>query len=404
MATAMPEFTYKAARRDGSSLTGMVNAKDQSDAYRQLRSQGLTVLRVETGAAAGPASVAGATVERQSVLELTRELSVLLRAGLPIDKALKILIDMTEKPAVSQLLNQLLDTVKRGKSFSEALEPYRSSFGNFYINMARAGEASGSLSQALERLLAYLERSKEVRSSVVSALIYPAILLVVASLSIIIMLGFVVPQFEALFADMGDALPLLTQWVVGLGNWIEQYWFWLLIVLAVGVLLMRHWLKSQSGQYWISRRLLNLPIMGGILFKYEMARFARTMGTLVGNGVSLLQAIGIALETVGNPHVRADLEVLRPTVKQGGRMSQALKDSGSFSPLVVQMVRVGEESGSLDSMLLELADVFDGEVQAGVKRVLTLLEPALILFMGGAIALIIIAILMGILSVNDLAI
>jgi general secretion pathway protein F len=298
----------------------------------------------------------------------------------------------------------VLKSVKDGKALSVALEPYAALFGRFYLSMVRSGEASGEMSSVLDRLVAHLEEAKANRDSVVSALIYPAILLVVAVLSIVVMLAFVVPQFETLFDDMGDSLPVLTRVVINAADFVKG-WFWLLaILIAAAVFAVRNWLRSDSGRERWHAQLLALPLAGGIVFEFEMARFARTLGTLLGNGVPLLKAIDIAIETVGNVVLRRSLGVLPPAVKAGQRMSVALADSKMFTPMVIQMTRVGEESGALDTMMLELAKVFDDHVNAGVKRSLTLLEPVLILTMGALIAVIIIAILMGILSVNDLAV
>jgi general secretion pathway protein F len=323
----------------------------------------------------------------------------MLRAGLPLDRALKVLIDMSVHEGMKSLLEDLLKTVKGGKGLSQAMQAYPDVFGNFYVNMVRSGEASGNLAEVLARLAEYLERAKAVRSSVVSALIYPSILLVVAVLSVTLMLGFVVPQFESLFADMGDALPLLTQGVIWVGEFIRSWGLLLLVVVVGGVFLVRRWVKTPAGKIWLDQRMLKLPVLGGVVFKYEVARFSRTLGTLIGNGVSLLQSLSIALETLDNHQMRTAFEGLAPKVKQGGRISVALAEAEVFSPMVIQMARVGEESGNLGEMMLELASVYDGEVQAEV----TLLEPLLILGLAAVIGLIIIAILMGILSVNDLA-
>lgn len=404
----MPDFTYRAVAHDGRTVSGSIAADRIEMASRQLRQQGLTLLSLEPASAGRTAAAVTGSSEKlagaDDILALTRELSVLLRAGLPIDRALKVMIDMASGDKMRALLDDLLAAVKGGKGLSQALESHRALFGNFYINMVRAGEASGHLPDVLARLLAYLENSKAVRSSVISALIYPAILLVVAILSIIAMLGFVVPQFEALFADMGDALPLLTRWVIATGDFIKGYGWLLLLITVVAVYFARNWARSEQGRSSLDARALRLPLLGAVIFKYEVAKFARTVGTLMGNGVSLLQSISIAADTVDNTQVRDALRVLEPAVKRGQRMSVALEETGVFSPMVIQMVRVGEESGSLDQMMTELAQVYDEEVQAGVKRSLTLLEPFLILTMGGTIAVVIIAILMGIMSVNDLAI
>jgi len=302
------------------------------------------------------------------------------------------------------MLEELLASVKAGKGLSQALLSYPDSFSNFYINMVRSGEASGHLAEVLTRLADYLANAKSVRSGVISALIYPGILLTVAVLSIIGMLGFVVPQFETLFNDMGDALPVLTRAVISGGEFIKSYGWLLLLLIVATVFFVRNWLNSEEGRAEFDERLLRLPLLGDVVFKYEISKFSRTVGTLLGNGVSLLQSISIAVETVDNSHIKKALNVLEPAVKRGQRMSVALDEVQVFSPMVIQMVRVGEESGSLDQMMTELAEVYDEEVQAGIKRSLTLLEPLLILVMGGTIAIVIIAILMGIMSVNDLAI
>ena len=269
--------------------------------------------------------------------------------------------------------------------------------------MVRSGEASGHLADVLAELAAYLERSKTVRASVVSALIYPAILAAVAAISVFIMLGYVVPEFEALFEDMGESLPLLTQAIVGLGDIVSAWGWLLLMVFAVAFWWVRRWAATAAGREWLDLKSLTLPLVGSIMLKYEVARFARTMGTLLHNGVAMLRATDIAVGTVGNGIVRASLGDMPNTIKRGGRLSQAL-DARVFSPVALQMVRVGEESGSLDKMLLELAQVYEAEVEDEVKRALTLLEPALILGMGGIIAVIIMGILMGILSVNTLVV
>jgi len=335
---------------------------------------------------------------------MTSELAVLLRAGLPLDRALKVLIDMAAQPQMSQLLNDLLKAVKSGKALSQALAPYEQVFGSFYINMVKAGEASGQLSDVLSRLVQYLENAKANRDTVVSALIYPSILAVVSVLAIVLMLGFVVPQFETLFEDMGEALPPLTAVVISGADFIKDYG-WLLLVVLVGLgFYLRNWAGTEQGKISLHQRMLKIPLAGGIIFEYEVSKFARTVGTLLGNGVSLLKAISIAIDTVENRVIKDALEVLPPAVKAGKRMSVALEETEMFTPMVIQMIRVGEESGSLDQMMLELATVFENHVQSGVKRGLALLEPVLILGMGFIIAVIIIAILMGILSVNDLAV
>lgn len=423
----MAMFRYKAVNRGGDMDVGTIEAADERSANRALRSRGLTPLNLVVANAAAvsaePSSLGAKTVgasksmnagvslfgndsakvSRKDVLRFTSELSVLLKAGLPLDRAIKVQIDSAPEGAMKALSSELLVSLKGGKALSVGLEARSDVFDSFYINMVRSGEASGSLSVVLAELAAYLERSRAIRASVVSALMYPAVLAAVAIISIAVMLGFVVPKFEALFEDMGDALPLLTEMVIGLGDLIAA-WGWLLLLLGVaGWLLMRRWLGTVEGRQWRDRRSLALPVLGGIVNRYEVAQFSRTMGTLLNNGVSMLKAADIAVGTVRNSLVRDALQVIAPAIKRGGRMSESM-DASVFSPVAVQMVRVGEESGSLDAMLLQLAQVYESEVENEIKRALTLLEPLLILGMGGVIAVIIVAILMGILSVNQLAV
>lgn len=400
----MPGFHYKAARRDGTLVEGVVEAANEQVATRDLRNQGLVVISLADESDAPKRAKRGPGFGSKQVLSFTSELAVLLRAGLPIDKSLKVLLDMSTHERVREVLTSILATVKSGKGLSHALAEHPGQFDEFYISMIRSGEASGNLAGVLNRLSEQLERVKEVRSSVVSAMIYPAILAVVALISVLVMLGFVVPQFDALFSDMGESLPLVTEMVIAGGEAIKNNGVWIIIVVAAAIYGLRQWLATPAGRHWLDDKLLRSPILGQVVFKYEVARFARTMGTLLASGVSLLHSLNIAVGTVGNVHVNRALTSLAPEVKRGGRISKALTEQKLFSPMMIQMVRVGEESGQLDEMLLELAKVYDDEVASGVKRSLTLLEPVLILSMGGMIGFIIVAILMGILSVNDLAV
>lgn len=406
----MPVFSYRAVGRDGKSLGGTIEAEGPEFATRQLRSQGLTLLSLEAGERAGATAIPGQGAGRagkpgrQEVLAMTSELSVLLRAGLPLDRALKVLIDMAAQPGLDALLNDLLSAVKGGKPLSQALQAHEKVFGPFYISMVRAGEASGQLSAVLDRLVEHLENAKKNRDTVVSALIYPAILAVVALLSIVFMLTFVVPQFETLFDDMGDALPTMTRWVIAGADFIKAYGVVMLLAIGALVFYLRRWAAGAEGRKALHGRLLSLPLVGNLVFEFQMAKFSRTVGTLLDNGVSLLRALSIAMDTVDNVVLKEALSILPTAARSGKRLSRALEDSDMFTPMVIQMVRVGEESGRLDQMMMELADVFDGHVQSGVKRALALLEPVLILGMGVVIATIIIALLAGIMSVNDLAV
>jgi general secretion pathway protein F len=269
--------------------------------------------------------------------------------------------------------------------------------------MIRSGEASGQLSNVLTRLVEHMERLRALRDSVISATIYPAILLGVSILSLIVMLGFVVPQFKQLFKDMGDALPVPTRIVMQMGDVFTQYGLFIFVGLVLlGVALMR-WLRSPAGSTWFQARLLRLPVLGTLMHKYEMTLFSRSLGTLLGNGVPLLTALQIATETVGNQSLRLPLQAMSPKVKEGVKVVEAATATELFEPLAINLIRVGEETGRLGPMMLELANVLNREVETGIKRALTMLEPLLILVLGVMIAAIIVSILLGILSVNDLA-
>jgi len=416
----MSNFVWKAARADAQIVEGHLQAASLAQAMHQLRVQGLTPLQISEAGAAdslAPAATdqvsnpsrlgrrfASSAITQADVLVMTSELSIMLKAGLALDNALRVLIGMSAKPAMISLTQTILDDVKSGIPLSRALKRHPRQFGDFYINMVRSGEASGQLSDVLERMVEHLERLRALRESVVSATIYPAILLGVAVLSIIAMLGFVVPQFETLFKGMGDALPTPTRIIMTIGHAFTDYGLIIGVGLFILFWLLRRWWQTPSGRQWRQTRALRLPMVGKLMLKYDLTLFARSLGTLLGNGVPLISALNIATQTVGNLNLRQALEGVVPKVKGGGKMVDAFKASGIFEPLAINLIKVGEETGRLGPMLLELARIFNRDVETGIKRGLTLLEPLLILVLGLVIATIIVSIMLGILSVNDLAV
>jgi general secretion pathway protein F len=419
----MPDYVWKAARADASIHEGRLSAPTQARAMQQLRSQGLTLLNIrEAGTSlvaeqatqfknlhGGQSSrlsqlLANQNVTQADILVMSSELSIMLKAGLALDNALRVLIGMNAKPSMMKLTQTLLEDVKGGVSLSKALGKHPQQFSDFYINMIRSGEASGQISAVLERLVEHLERLKALRESVISAIIYPCILLGVAVISLVAMLGFVVPQFETLFNDMGDALPAPTRFVMVVGKAFTEYAPVMALVLLVLFWLVRRWMQSPGGQQWTQTKALQTPLLGQLVLKYNLTLFTRSFGTLLGNGVPLLTALHIATQTVGNVNLRKALEPVPGQVKAGGKMVDALQGSGIFEPLAINLVRVGEETGRTGPMLLEIARIFNSDVENGIKRGLTMLEPLLILVLGLIIAAIIVSILLGILSVNDLAV
>jgi general secretion pathway protein F len=419
----MPDYVWKAARADASIQEGRLSAPSQARAMQQLRSQGLTLLNIrEAGTSlvaeqatqfknlhGGQSSrlsrlLSNQNVTQADILVMSSELSIMLKAGLALDNALRVLIGMNAKPAMMALTQTLLEDVKSGQPLSKALGKHPQQFSDFYINMIRSGEASGQISAVLERLVEHLERLKALRESVISAIIYPCILLGVAIISLVAMLGFVVPQFETLFNDMGDALPAPTRFVMVVGKAFTEYAPVMALVMLGLFLLIQRWFKSNTGRQWWQSHVLQLPILGRLVLKYNLTLFSRSLGTLLGNGVPLISALHIATQTIGNDILRNALQGIPGKVKGGGKMVDALNSSGIFEPLAINLMKVGEETGRMGPMLLELARIFNADVESGIKRGLTLLEPLLIIVLGLMIASIIVSILLGILSVNDLAV
>lgn len=413
----MPEFAWRAADSAGEVTQGRLDAASAPMAARQLREKGLVAVSIVEASTLGAGSAEpsrrgifsrlrdrSGAVTQAEVLTLTTELSIMLRAGLALASALRVLIDMSLRPPVALVLQHVLDDVKEGAPLSRALARERGLFGEFYLNMVRSGEASGQLSNVLQRLVEHMERLRALRESVVSATIYPAILLFVALVSLVSMLGFVVPQFEKLFTDMGDALPLPTRIVMQLGHGFREWGLVIGIVLVLAGWLAARWLRSLAGTAWWQSFVLRLPLFGRLLLKYQLNLFARTLGTLLGNGVPMLAALQIARDTVSNELLRSRLAPVGPAVKEGGRLVDALAATGIFEPIAVNLVRVGEETGRIGPMMLELANILDREVETGMRRLLTLIEPLLIILLGFLIASIIVSILLGILSINDLAV
>ena len=420
----MPDFSWRAARADAQIIEGTIQAGSSAQALTQLLAQGFTPIQIDESGAGGPIKssaksqltgpandqvstwslFSSSDIQQADILVMTSELSIMLKAGLSLDNALRVLIGMSPKPSMVALTQTLLDDVKSGVALSQALKRHPQQFGDFYVNMIRSGEAGGQLSAVLERLVEHLERLRALRESVVSATIYPAILLGVAVLSLVAMLGFVVPQFETLFKGMGDALPAPTRIVMAVGRMFSDFWPVIAAVGALVFLACRSWWRTPSGQQWWQARVLRLPMVGKLLLKYDLTLFARAFGTLLGNGVPLLTALQIATQTVGNVNLQQALSGVGPKVKSGGKLTDALHGTGIFEPLAISLIKVGEETGRMGPMLLELARIFNRDVETGIKRGLTLLEPLLILILGVLIASIIVSILLGILSINDLAV
>jgi general secretion pathway protein F len=342
-------------------------------------------------------------VTQDDVGVFTQEIATLLKAGLPLDRCLEILIGLSANESVRQLMTQLREDVRGGAALSVAMETHRGVFTRFYLNMIRAGEAGGALDVVLQRLTEFMERSRELKETVKAALIYPAILVGVALLSVAVLLMWVVPQFSQMFEESGKALPVATQIVIAAGDSVRNYW-WAMALGAVGVYSwFARQMREPASRYRWDRRLLGLPLVGDLVGKLEVARFSRTLGTLLGNGVTLLTALSIVKDTLNNSVMAEGLSAVATQLKEGKGLGKPLMETGLFPKLAVHLVMVGEETGKLQEMLIRIADIYDREVHGAVKRMLALMEPVLILGLGLVIGGIIMSILVAILSVNDLA-
>ena len=411
----MPIYRYKAVNAAGDVATGELDAANESEIVERLRDQGMLPMQVAraTGAAAAPSGdradpapgrrwFASKSVNRDQLLAFTRELATLLNAGMPLDRALEILIGLAAAPPAAALLQQIRDDVRGGKSLSQALDVRRDVFSRFYINIVRAGEAGGALASVLTRLADTMERNKDLRDTVKSALIYPVILIGVAVTSVMILLIYVVPQFQQTFSQAGKALPLPTLVVIWVGTFLKQWWWALIAGVALAVLWFRRKLAQQAFRGRFDARMLTLPLVGDLVAKVEVARFSRTLATLLGNGVTLLAGLSIVKETMGNAVLGASLEGVTAHLREGKGFGRPLAETGVWPRLATQMILVGEESGRLEEMLGRVADVYDREVQVAIKRFLAILEPALILGLAVLIGGIVFSILLGVMGMSEL--
>jgi general secretion pathway protein F len=408
----MPLYRYKAVSTAGELSTGEMEAATEAETVVRLRDQGLMPMQVSvaSGAAKGPLQ---AKAPRRSMFEskrvkpdqlmaVTRELATLLRAGLPLDRALETLIGLAPTLPVRTLLQEIRDEVRGGKALSQALDSRRDVFSRFYVNIVRAGEAGGALGPVLTRMADTMERSKELQSTVTSAMIYPIILMCVAVISVMVMLFFVVPQFKSQFAQSGKALPLPTTIVIAAGEFMRSYW-WTLLLFGGGVV---WWIRRMAANADTRRRfdgwVLRRALLGEMVAKIETARFARTLGTLLANGVTLLSGLSIVKETMGNRAMGDALDGVIANLREGKGFGRPLLETGLYPRLATQMILVGEESGRLEEMLTRVADVYDREVQVVIKRFLAILEPVMILGLAVIVGFIVLSIMLGVLGMNDL--
>lgn len=405
----MPLFRYKAVSPDGQVMYGEIDAPDRHVAISRIQNTGqLPISADEVGKEGNlfrrllnyyqqPRSI-----KQNEVLLFTRELATLLGAGLPLDTALKTLEGVSESAIILQLIQSIREKVQGGKSLSEAIADHKGVFTPLYINMVKAGEAGGSLDAVIERIADYMDRMQSLKNTVISAMIYPIILLLISLLSLFVLMTFVVPQFEPLFADAGEALPLLTVLVFASANIIKGWWWLMLIMFTTSAWLFDKHLADDKNKLAFHSWLLKIKKIGPLIQQLEIARISRTLATLMANGVPLLSAIDLVKDVINNRAIASVMPDVIGSLEQGQGLVRPMRESKLFPPLALQLIAVGEESGQLEPMLRKLADIYDREVETSIKRLLGLLEPILIIGLGGMIAVIILSILLAMLGINEM--
>jgi general secretion pathway protein F len=406
----MPFFQYKAVTPSGEVQEGVLEASSTATAVARLQEMGFIPIRAEEAGAANAASAVTARtplfqrnrLTQDDIGVVTRELATLLKAGLPLDRAFEILINLASSPKVADLLGKIRNDVRGGAALSKAIEAQRGVFSRFYVNMIRAGEAGGSLPTVLLRLAEYMERAKALRDNITASLTYPAFLAVIAVIAVVVLLGAVVPRFKPIFAGTGKAIPMVTQAVLLAGDVMKNYWFPMLLAGAAIVFLLARRSRDPEVRYRIDRWMVTGPIVGSLFSRVEMARFSRTLGTLLANGVTLVAALNIVRDTMGNAYLAEAIGGVARELKEGRGLGRPMMETGRFPMLAVHMIQVGEETGRLDDMLMQVAETYDHEVEVAIRKALALLQPVMIVAMAMVIGFIIIAILMAMMSVYDL--
>ena len=405
----MQTFTYKATDSTGKIINGTLEATETRDAVAKLQDMGYIPIRIApaNGRRWLDADLLKTLsllqrVSTRDVVNFTQDLSTLLGAGLPVDRALALLIDVQENEKFRGVIGDILKTVQGGSYLSDALGKHPRVFSTFYVNMVRAGEAGSVLDSVLDRLSIFLENAEELRDYIRASMVYPLFLVFVGGISIIVLLTFVVPKFSLIFSDMGQAIPTTARFLLGLSDILRNYWFILLGGLGGLYYFFRRYAQTPAGRLKMDQYKLRLPVSGDFVRKVETARFARTLGTLTNSGVPILQALKLVTGIIGNQVIARSMANVYDRVKEGERLSKPLGDMGVFPSLAIQIITVGEETGKLDEMLLRVAENYEKIVKNMVKKFVSLLEPTMILAMGLIVGFIVISMLMAIFSMNEM--
>ncbi|MBI4905264.1 MAG: type II secretion system F family protein [Acidobacteria bacterium] len=402
----MTTYFYKAVSSDGRPRTGTLSATSEKTVLSELRKQGLTPVYVGLQASKGFSLALPVFSGARSgdILFFTQELSTLLNAGIPLDRALQISTELAERPQFRAVVLDVLRLIKGGKSFADALAAYPDHFSQLYVNMVRAGEASGSLGVIFTRLAEFERTRDDLRGYIISSLIYPALLAVVGMGSILVLLNYVVPRFATVFEDSRLKMPLPTMILLEVSKYVQTYGWMVMLGLVAGSVALYSYIRTPQGRLWWDTFRLRWPLLGDALRKAETARFARAMGTLVANSVPLVQSLAIAGATLNNRRIAGSLEAVAQGVKRGEGIAVPLRRSGQFPPLAGHLLTVGEETGKLDEMFQRMADIYENDTKVSIRRFTSLFEPLVILVMGIIVGVMILSMLLAITSINEVAV
>lgn len=401
-------FFFRAVAADGKIRTGSLSGDNEKLVAGELRKQGLTPVYVGVAPKGSSAIQLKLPVfgggRRRDVLFFTQELSTLLNSTVPLDRALSITAELTERADFRLVVLEVLRTLKGGKSFAESLATKPEYFSDLYINMVRAGEASGSLAIIFERLAEFERTRDDLRNYIISSMIYPALLACVGLASILILLNFVVPRFATIFDGSTMKIPAPTQIMLSASYIVRTYWWMAASALAAIVIIWRAYTRTVPGRIWWDGFRLKTPLLGDALLKAETARFARAMSTLVQNSVPLVQSLNIAAATLNNKTIAGALAGVAMGVKRGEGIAVPMRKAAVFPPLAAHLLTVGEETGRLDQMFARMADIYENDTRAAIKRFTAFFEPAVILVMGVLVGALILSMLLAITSINDVAV
>ncbi len=387
----MANFEWKGRDRHGNAQSGVLIADSKEAVIAALRRQQIIVTTVKEKGKEIALPRLGGGIKPKDIAVFTRQFSVMIDAGLPLVQCLDILSQQQENKAFQKILFQLREDVEAGSSLAEAMRKHPQAFDDLYVNMVAAGEAGGILDTILQRLSVYIEKAVKLKTQVRSAMIYPVSVISIAVIVVYVILWKVIPVFSSLFEGLGAELPFLTLWVVALSKFIGRFWWLIFLVIFAVIFAVRQYYHTETGRYQIDSLLLRVPVLGIILRKIAVARFCRTLGTLLNSGVPILESLDITARTSGNAVIEEAILKVRKAVEEGKTLAEPLSRSGQFPNMVCQMIGVGEQTGAMDTMLSKIADFYEDEVDAAVEGLMKLIEPVMIFFLGIVIGTIVIA-------------